>query len=252
MLSEERLEEILRIVNHDGSVSNQELVTMLGASESTIRRDITALAAAKKLIKVHGGALSLNRQYASEDEDISERRTMQVEEKKEIGSFAARFISDGDLVYVDAGTTTEALVNSIPKGIRAVFVTNAMSHAVALGKKGCDVYILGGKVKPVTEAVVGSGAILSLEMYNFSKGFFGANGIERSHGITTPDLGEADIKTYALSRCRERYILADSSKFDHVSSIAFAQLDNVTVITDSIPEDYSDFDILSVKGGEDK
>lgn len=243
MLSEERLEEIVRITEMNGSVTNQELVAKLGASESTIRRDITALAAENRLIRVHGGALALKSKYNSKDYEVSARRAMHAVEKKRIGQFAAALVEDGDLVYVDAGTTTEFLVESIPPGINAVFVTNAVSHAVALGKKGYDAYILGGRIKPVTEAVIGSGAVLSLEKYNFSKGFFGANGIDREHGITTPDIGEAAIKEYAVSRCKDRYVLADSSKFGEVSLISFARIDDVAIITEAVPEDYADLKI---------
>lgn len=247
MLSEERLEEILRILDQNGSITNQELVTMLGASESTIRRDLTALSAEKKLIKVHGGAMALKSSYNSQDYEISARRSMNATEKRIIGRFAVSEIEDGDLIYVDAGTTTEAFVDSIPKGLNAVFVTNAVSHAVSLSKKGYDAYILGGRMKPVTEAVIGSGAVLSLSIYNFSKGFFGANGIERECGITTPDVGEAAVKRYAMQRCRQKYILADSTKFGEVSSIAFASADDVTVITEKRPEGYEDLTIIEAK-----
>lgn len=247
MLSEERLDILLDLVNKHGSVTNQELVARLGVSESTIRRDITALAEEKRLIKVHGGALSVRSRQDFKDFEVSARRVMNVAEKQQIGKYAAKLIENGDLIYIDAGTTTESLVEAIPEGIEAVFVTNALSHAVALSKKGYNAYILGGKVKPVTEAVVGSGAVLSLGIYNFTKGFFGANGIDIEHGLTTPDIGESAIKTYALSRCKEKYILADSSKFGHVSAISFANIDDVTIISETMLSDYTGFNIIEAK-----
>lgn len=172
---------------------------------------------------------------------------MNVKEKHLIGSYAASLIEKGDLIYIDAGTTTECLVEALPEGLGAVFVTNALAHAIALSKKGYDAYILGGKVKPITEAVVGSGAVLSLGIYNFTKGFFGANGIDIEHGLTTPDIGESAIKTYALSRCKEKYVLADSSKFGHVSTISFGSIDDVTIISDTTPSDYEGFKIIDAK-----
>ncbi len=247
MLSEERLELLLNLVNKNGSVTNQELVAKLGVSESTIRRDITALAEEKQLIKVHGGALSIKSRQDFVDYEVSERRVMNVKEKHLIGSYAASLIEKGDLIYIDAGTTTECLVEALPEGLGAVFVTNALAHAIALSKKGYDAYILGGKVKPITEAVVGSGAVLSLGIYNFTKGFFGANGIDIEHGLTTPDIGESAIKTYALSRCKEKYVLADSSKFGHVSTISFGSIDDVTIISDTTPSDYEGFKIIDAK-----
>ncbi|MDD6483701.1 MAG: DeoR/GlpR family DNA-binding transcription regulator [Clostridiales bacterium] len=244
MLTKERYEEILKIVNSSGSVTNQDLVSVLGVSESTIRRDITLLAKKQQLIRVHGGALSLKHNLNSQDYEVEKRRTISSNQKQRIGSCGASLIEDGDLVYVDAGTTTEFLVKSIPPGLDAVFVTNAVSHAILLGKKGYTAYIPSGRLKAVTEAIVGSGTIMSLRMYNFSKGFFGANGISITNGITTPDADEAAIKEYALSRCRERYILADSDKFDRVSSITFASLEDAVVITEDIPDDYKEYDII--------
>ena len=81
MLSEERLDEITRIVNERGSITNQELVQLIGASESTIRRDITALAEDNRIIRVHGGAMSVNSGVSMEDSDINARREQCGEEK---------------------------------------------------------------------------------------------------------------------------------------------------------------------------
>ncbi len=71
---EERLDEIVKIVNERGSISNQELVKMFGASESTIRRDITTLANDNRVIRVHGGAMSVVSGGGMEDSEVSARR----------------------------------------------------------------------------------------------------------------------------------------------------------------------------------
>ena len=107
MLPGERCEEILRIINERGSISNQELVALTGASESTIRRDITALADDNRIVRVHGGAMSLSSGIRMEDKDVGARRAENGDEKRLIGIYAASLIENGDLVYIDAGTTTE-------------------------------------------------------------------------------------------------------------------------------------------------
>ena len=104
MLLEERLDEIVKIVNERGSISNQELVKMLGASESTIRRDITTLANDNRVIRVHGGAMSVVSGGGMEDSEVSARRIQNSDEKIKIAKYAASLINDGDLVYIDAGT----------------------------------------------------------------------------------------------------------------------------------------------------
>lgn len=79
---------------------------------------------------------------------------------------------------------------------QAVFVTNAITHAKKLAQKGCTVYILGGEFKAITEAIVGEEAVSSVEKYNFTKGFWGANGISMQRGFSTPELKEALVKTF--------------------------------------------------------
>ena len=84
-------------------------------------------------------------------------------------------------------------------------------------------------------------AVESLSKYNFTKGFFGTNGIDDRFGFTTPEVRESTIKMQALKRCRKRYILADASKFGQIATITFGQLDEAEVLTDNIPERYQHF-----------
>lgn len=242
MLTEERFDEITRLVNERGSITNHELVKLLNVSESTIRRDITALADDNRVIRVHGGAMSVNSGVSMEDSDINARRAQCGEEKKQIAKYAASLINNGELVYIDAGTTTEYMIDYITAA-GATFVTNALSHAVKLAKRGFNVYIIGGQIKSITEAIIDSEAIISLTKYNFTKGFFGTNGVSRDRGLTTPDVREADIKKFAMSRCAKKYVLCDSSKFNKVSKATFAMPGEVTVITEKMPENFRGYKI---------
>ena len=86
----------------------------------------------------------------------------------------------------------------------AVFVTNAVSHAQRLAAKGIKVFLIGGELKSSTEAVIGAQAMKNLQEYHFTKGFFGANGITKAEGFTTPDANEALVKQTAIERCRNQ------------------------------------------------
>ncbi|MDD3746499.1 MAG: hypothetical protein PHD70_08525 [Anaerostipes sp.] len=119
---------------------------------------------------------------------------------------------------------------------QATYVTNAVTHALKLMKKGFHVCLIGGELKEVTEAIVGSVAIENLEKYNFTKGFFGANGIDLKTGITTPDVNEAMIKKVAKNHCLQSYILADHSKFAKITAITFCQMTDTIIITDKIKD----------------
>ena len=116
-------------------------------------------------------------------------------------------------------------------GSEATFVTNSIPLAQKLGRSGSRIYILPGRVKGDTEAIVGSEMRDMIGRYHFTKGFFGANGIAPHSGCTTPDDEEAVCKRAAVGQCLDRFVLADSSKFGLSSHITFADLSMVTLIT---------------------
>lgn len=230
MLTEERFSKILTILEEMGSVTVQQLMTELDASESTIRRDLNALDASGQLTKVHGGAILKNTVYSTRDDEVVHRKEQNKEAKAAIAKYAASLIGPGDFVYIDAGTTTECMIDYITER-QAIFVTNAITHAKKLADRGCSVYILGGEFKAVTEAIVGEEAVVTLDKYNFTKGFWGANGVSLQKGYSTPELKEAMVKKKSMENCKERFVLADESKFNQISSVTFAPFEGATVIT---------------------
>lgn len=231
MLSEERHKLILEKVKNESVVYLNDLVKYLNISESTIRRDLIALDKAGLLKKVHGGATALKDISINTLDDIVEnRKSLNMEEKFKIAKYAASLIKDNDLVYLDAGSTTELMINFI-NNTKAIFVTNGIVHARNLIKKNCTTYILGGELKLSTEAIVGAETVKSLRKYNFTKGFFGANGVDLERGFSTPDIKEAMVKEEALIRSKKRYVLCDKSKFDEISSITFADIQDAEIIT---------------------
>lgn len=237
MLAEERFTRILSILEEEGSVEVSRLMETLGTSESTIRRDLNTLDARGVLVKVHGGAVRKDGQYQTRDDEVDLRKERNVEEKTRIAGYAATLIGENDVVYIDAGTTTELMIQSSINS-KALYVTNAVGHAKKLSALGCRVYLLGGEFKGTTDAIVGEEAVVSLEKYNFTKGFFGANGVTREQGFTTPEPKEALIKQKAMEHAKEAFVLVDNSKFGEISTVTFGQLDRANIITDVIPQAY--------------
>ena len=236
MLTEERYSVILEHIRQNKSVTLTELCELLNASESTVRRDLTALDERGLIKKVHGGAISTDeRSFNSVERDVDSKSKLFTEEKTAIARYAASLIDDGDLVFIDAGTTTEKMIDFLPDK-NVIFVTNAFVHAKKLAQRGFKVYIPAGEIKVTTEAIVGAECVSSLQSYNFTKCFIGANGISLSSGVTTPDRNEASVKTAAVQNSQTVYILADHSKFGQVSSITFTQLGRVNIITDKLQD----------------
>jgi len=240
MLSEERQNVILKIVNNAGSVSIQELITCLHISESTARRDLLILHGQGKLNKVHGGATSLGINhtiYKADMESLKEKYLMHMVEKRKIAKYAASLIQSEDFIYIDAGSTTEQLAEFISKP-EVVIMTNSIPLVQKLAIKGYNAYILPGKVKSSTESVVGSQAQEHLQDCHFTLGFFGTNGITLSEGCSTPDIEEAAVKQSALKQCKQSFILSDNSKFGLSSHFTFSSLKDTKIITAATTADF--------------
>lgn len=241
MLTEERYQIILNEIDRKSLVYVSELVKELDTSESTIRRDLNFLHKEGKLKKVHGGATALDKFIHTKDDLFSNRESLNTDDKLEIAKYAAGLIEENDFVYIDAGTTTDLMIEFINEK-EAVYITNGINQAKKLINKGLKTYILGGEIKASTEAIIGIEAINTLKKYNFNKGFFGTNGISKDRGYTTPDINEALVKQEALRRTREAYIMADKSKFNEISSVTFGELEDARIITTIIEDNtYEEF-----------
>ena len=241
MLTRQRQDLLLKLLGEKGSITVSEVKDMLSASESTIRRDITALDQEGKLVKVFGGAVAVT----THEYTVAQKSELNLEEKRMIAKYAASLIEPEDFVYLDAGTTTAYMLDYIEES-QVSFVTNAVAHAQRLAMRGLKVILAGGELKASTEAVVGSQAMQMLQNYHFTKGFFGTNGVTKKSGCTTPDINEAMIKRTAMGQCRESYVLCDSSKFDHVSAVTFAPFSGVKFLTNQRISGYEDCDNVEV------
>ncbi len=248
MLTEERYNKILSVLSVNGSASVGELTELTGTSESTIRRDLAALARLKRLKKVHGGAVSIDVGIISREPDVKEKSKLNASSKEKIARHAAQTIARDDFVFIDAGTTTEKMLTHITQK-DAVFVTNAFNHAHILARRGFRVYLTGGEVKITTQALVGVSCVQSICQYNFTKCFLGTNGIDAEKGFTTHDIDEASVKSAVARRSYAVYILADHSKFGRSASVTFADIKNNCIITDKLLDDrYRDITTIEEVG----
>lgn len=240
MLARERQDIIIRLVRERGSVITSELMAMLGASESTVRRDLEVLDKQHQLSRVRGGATAAvsRARLVLHDASVAQKRDVNTVAKRAIGVRAASLVGPDDFVYIDAGTSTMQLAEAITQ-TEATYFTNSIPHAQLLLAKGCKTYLPGGMVKPLTEALVGEATIASLENLHFTLGFWGTNGISREAGFTTPEYSEAKVKEVSMVHTLRRYVLADQSKFDQVSLVTFASFEDATILTDQLPSDGS-------------
>ena len=149
MLTEERLQIITDTINSRSSVTIAELSRILDVSPSTVKRDLNILAEAGKITKVRGGAIALGESFSAIEKNVEEKSAIFTGEKSAIAEYAASLIENGDFVFIDAGTTTEKMIDHLPQ--RDVsFVTNGFIHAKKLAQRGFRVYITGGEIKALS------------------------------------------------------------------------------------------------------
>lgn len=235
MLTEERYADILQLLAEQKVVTVTQLTEKLHVSESTVRRDLIALDNAGKLCKVHGGATLNSNRYFTREEDVITKQDQHSREKSLIAKYAAGLIEAEDFVYIDAGTTTFKMLEFLEQP-NVTYVTNGIQHAARLAAMGFKVYLPGGQIKPNTQAVIGIETIKSLATYNFTKGFFGVNGVSATAGYSTPDVTEGNVKSAAMARCKKPYVLADGSKFKTIFPVTFGKLEQASIITDRLPD----------------
>ena len=234
-MAEQRARAILQQVTQRQTVSVVDLCQITGASEATIRRDLNTLARQGRLVKIHGGATSLEEEeFLAREPDLATKQRY-AREKERIARYAAGLVGEDDVVYLDTGTTVLHMANYL-KDSGALFVTSSIDLAGMLSAHECHVYILGGTLKPGTVDIVGAEALAAIRRYNFTKVFLGTSGVSVSQGFTTPDPEAAALKALAAARAQSVYVLADSSKFGRVTAATILPLDRAQIITDQLPE----------------
>ena len=141
MLTQQRHEIILKLLKEKGSITVTEVRDLLDTSESTVRRDITALDKEGKLEKVFGGAVEAGQKVTAHEYTVAQKNELNCDAKRKIAEYAASLIEPDDFVFLDAGTTTAHMIDFI-RATSAVFVTNAVAHAQRLASRGfkVDVY----------------------------------------------------------------------------------------------------------------
>ena len=248
MLAEERFALILNLLAEKRTATVQELCEALNASESTIRRDLTELARQGRLNKVHGGATLPDGQFLADEPTMAAKEALAVGQKRSIAQAAADLIRAEDFIYIDAGTTTLAMVRALSgPALEAHYVTNGIAHARLLAQKSCHVCVPGGLLRPRTEAIIGAAAIglvvswllgrgTALQQFNFTKAFIGANGVALNVGFTTPDPEEAAVKAVAVRRARETWYLVDDSKFGRVYPAVIGEIYSGAILTNRCPD----------------
>lgn len=230
MLSIERESFILKLLKEREIIKLNELTTLLNISEATARRDLTSLEKQGLIKRVHGGAILIINDGETKDLAIQYRKNLNWNEKEKIAKSASNFLKPNTTIFLDAGTSTLALIKYLEnKNIKVV--TNGLNLIDELSKYSVESYLIGGKIKSSTSCVLGFSGVEYLKQFNFDMAFIGANAFDLE-GYSTPDQDEAMIKKEVIERSKKVYFLCDNSKIDKKSFIYFSSLFKGCLITD--------------------
>ena len=244
MYAMERQELIERLLLDEGRVSVIELARRFDVTTETVRRDLDQLERIGALRRVHGGAVTRDRDSIAEP-TIAERSHVRNDAKAAIARRALEVVSArfrGSL-YLDAGTTTEAVAAQLADRLvftagRAEIVTHAMTLAHTLaGASDADLTVIGGRVRTATAAAVGADTVRAIERLRPDIAFLGTNGISAAFGLSTPDPDEAAVKSAIVRAARRVVVVADADKLGRELLVSFAPLDAIDVlVTDAAPD----------------
>ena len=220
----DRINNIHELLKQVHSISINDLCKTFDVSKNTIRRDIAELEKDGIIRKVYGG-IELAEQDGVSPEPFSSRESRNTQAKKLIARIAASLVSDGDVIYVDSGTTTMHMIPFLTKKNHLTIVT-ASVHVInaASNYRNLNVIATGGSLYMPSKAFVGPSVLRCLREYNLSKIFLAATGISTEHGATNASPLECEIKRSLVQKSCPKYLLVDSSKLDVASLMTYCDL----------------------------
>lgn len=226
-LAPERQDRVRDLLRAQGTVRLTFLCDVLQVSPATVRRDLEELERRGELRRVHGGAMSLH--SALEEPVFDEKVQLGAAEKQRIAEAALDHIHGGDTLYLDGGSTLLALARLLKHRNDVTLVTNSIRAAQELAASGPRLILVGGKLRRLSQTMVGPLTRATLDQLHVDKAFMGTLGLTLD-ALTTTDPDEAFTKELAMRRAEKVYLLVDSSKAGKTALSRAGSLDDIDVI----------------------
>ncbi|HEI8865648.1 DNA-binding transcriptional repressor DeoR [Serratia sp. AKBS12] len=233
---EERINRLIQALKRADKIHLKEAAALLGVSEMTIRRDLSAEPAA--VVLLGGYVVADPRNNGVTHYFVSDQKAKQVNEKRRIGLLAAPLINENDTVFFDCGTTTPAIIDAISDELPFVAVCHSLNTFLALqDKPQCTVILCGGEFKPNNYIFSGVGKHNEMDHICPNLAFISAAGLSLQQGATCFNFDELEMKHRAMSMAQQSILVADHSKFGKVKPACIAPLARFDrIITDRQPD----------------
>lgn len=232
MLTEERRNRIVEMVESKGIVQIQELANLFNISVFTIRRDLSDLETKGLIKKTHGGAIRVEKTswLPAEEEGMKEASA----EKMAIAKRASLYVGNGDTIFL-IGSTINLMLLQFIKNKKLIVVTNSLDIAKALSQyENIETIIIGGRIKNYKGNILGSRAIYELGNFHFDRSFLPCAGVHSKGGITTSSIDSADFTRTLINSTDENIVVADYRKIGRITFTKICEVDRIRrLITDS-------------------
>ncbi|MWB76836.1 DeoR family transcriptional regulator [Pseudooceanicola sp. 216_PA32_1] len=223
--------EILDIVRRDGKVSVETLAAHFGVTLQTIRRDLSDLAEAGKLERVHGGAVLPS---GTTNIGYEERRSLNPRAKTDIARACASRIPDDISLFLNIGTSTEAVARELLHHRNLLVVTNNMNVAnILVENPDCEIIVTGGHLRRADGGLVGNLASDTIRQFKFDLAVIGCSALDADGDFLDFDIQEVGVSQAIMRQSRKTYLVADGSKFTRSAPARIASLAEIdTFFTD--------------------
>ena len=226
-----RHNEIIRMAKDNGRVLVDDLAHHFSVTPQTIRKDLNDLCEQRLLTRIHGGALLPS---GIENVEYESRRKIAADEKTAIGIAAARLIPDNASLFVNIGTTTEAVSQALLDHSGLMVITNNINVANRMRVyPSIEVVIAGGVVRGSDGGVVGEAAVDFIRQFKVDYAVIGASAIDHDGALLDFDFREVKVAQAIIANARHVILVADATKFERTAPVRIGHLSQVdTFITD--------------------
>jgi DeoR family glycerol-3-phosphate regulon repressor len=223
--------EIVELARQDGQVTVEALAARFNVSAQTIRKDLNELCEHGVLTRTHGGAVFPS---GVENVEYEARRRIAAPEKAAIGDATAALIPSNASLFINIGTTTEAVSQALLNHSGLMVITNNINVANRMRiYRGIEVVIAGGVVRGSDGGVVGEAAVDFIKQFKVDYAVIGASAIDADGALLDFDYREVKVAQAIIANARHVILVADSTKFERTAPVRIAHLSQVdTFVTD--------------------
>ena len=231
-----RRAHILDIARNAGSVAVEDLAERLSVTPQTIRKDLNVLAEQSLLSRVHGGALVTS---GVDNLAYDARRTVASRAKARIGAAAAALIPNGASLFINIGTTTEAVAANLGHHHNLMVISNNLNVVDTLSRhEAMELVSVGGKVRTSDRAVVGALAMRFIENFRVDYALIGISALDQDGSLLDFAIDEVEVSQTIIRNARKVILVADSSKVGRSAPVRVCGMDSIDFfVTDLIDDE---------------